>query len=132
MNKRGQLYTALCMLSIATQYAYCMSGKDNPFITHNGVEKKLIGHIVKSQLCKTYPFSVTRVLKKTNNGEFEDQGDIISLQREQVDDYIKEGNWIYLAVYKETTTRLHKDTQQIVGAVILGTTDPNNIKTLLK
>lgn len=72
--KKKKTYTLFFLLCVYLDKTYSMNGSDDPIINHNGIEKKLIAHIVKSQLYPSYTFSVTRVLKKTTRVNYTIKG----------------------------------------------------------
>ena len=118
---------ALCQQQLT---ANSISGEKNPIIVFEDISTSLLGHITESQFDESYPFSTTNVFFLDPQGNLHEVGDILSLHKDDIDAYVKTGQWIYTPNHITTTTRLSPDKDHTVGTLLLGTTSQRYVSEL--
>lgn len=120
MNKKNfLLLSLLSMTTIHNSFSMEKPTTKVKSIKFKGEETPLLNLILASQLNPTHPFSVTRIIDKTNNG-YVQKGDILNLNEEDLGKLGK-GEYEYVSYYTLEKTRLSQGQYVEVGAIIFGT-----------
>lgn len=108
------IIAALSLMSSAQEVKTC--------IEFQGEKKALIVWVGASLLDHNHPFSVTSVIRYKDN-TFVLKGDIVNLDEQEIQE-IGAGNCVYFPFYTKTRTRLSGSEYQDIGAIVLGSKDP--------
>ena len=116
--------------SVAMQKDGQLPKHTNELIEFEGEKKPLIGWIRAGLLNSEHPFSTTSVIRLVNAQTFVMQGDVLSLETQDLEGDIANDNYVYTPFYAMLKTRLSRGTYANVGAIILGTKDQKFAQSL--